>query len=112
MLRGLGLAAGGAVVVRRRSTRANSKRTPSGNKKELVSRLKGVHNFLTTPFLLNYKLDADGLYRNVLVHAKANPEKMVVVVAGGLGELFSLSVVEHEELVDAAVRFIREAVGA
>ena len=104
VLRGLGLAVGSLPVVRRRSARANSKRTASGKKNELVSRLKGVHNFLTTPFLSNYKLDADGLYGNVLAHARANPEKMVVVVAGGLGELFSLSVVEHAELVDAAVR--------
>lgn len=107
VLRSLGLAAGGVVVARHRCARANSKRTPSNNKKELVSRLQGVHNFLTTPFLSNYKLDADGLYRNVLVHAQANPEKMVVVVAGGLGELFSLSTVEHEELVHAAVRGAR-----
>ena len=80
-----------------------TKERPSCSKSDLVRRLSGVHNFLTTPFRPNYELDASGMCRNVAGHARSAPRNMTIVVSGGLGELFTLGVAEHKRLVQAAV---------
>ena len=93
-----GLWAGSSTVVHG-ETKGRRRR----GKAELVRTLSGVHNFLTTPFRSNYELDADGLRRNVADHARSAPKNMTIVVSGGLGELFTLGVQEHKQLVAAAV---------
>ena len=102
-LLGAGAAAGCLVMGRGRTGRAASPSALPSKKSDLVRMLSGVHNFLTTPFTANLELNADGLRQNVADHAAANPEQMTIVVSGGLGELFSLSVREHKQLVEAAV---------
>ncbi len=99
----LGLIAGGLGPGSLAVVCGGKKRGARPVKAELVRRLSGVHNFLTTPFRPNYELDADGLRRNVADHARSAPKDMTIVVAGGLGELFTLSVPEHKRLVAAAV---------
>ena len=69
----------------------------------LGRRLRGVHNFLTTPFRSDYSLDADGLRRNVAHHVKEAVSDMTIVVGGGLGELFTLDPDEQKVLAEAAV---------
>lgn len=73
------------------------------DRRELVHALSGLHNFLTTPFHDNFDLDADGLCRNVEDHARSPTKSMTIVVSGGLGELYALTVEEHKRLVRAAV---------
>ena len=65
--------------------------------------LAGVHNYLPTPFLADYRLDADGMRENVAFHVRAGPENMTITVAGAYGEGFSLDLGEHEAAVTAAV---------
>ena len=99
----LGLTAGGLWTGSSTLIHAGNKGRRRFKKSELVRKLSGVHNFLTTPFRSDYELDADGLRRNVAVHARAPLKDMTIVVSGGLGELFPLSVEEHKELVKAAL---------
>jgi len=102
-LQGAGAAAGCIAMGRSVAGRAGSRSSVPRKKTDLVHMLSGVHNFLTTPFTADLELNADGLRRNVADHARGNPEQMTIVVSGGLGELFSLSVAEHKNLVEAAV---------
>ena len=48
----------------------------------LRDRLRGVHNFLTTPFHADYTLDANGLRRTVAHHARAGVDNMTIVGGG------------------------------
>ena len=68
---------------------------------ELIKALDGPHNYLPTPFHANYDLNAEGLRRNVAYHAER--DRLTVVVGGGYGEGWKLSLEEHQELVAAAV---------
>ena len=102
-LGGLGLAAGRFWSGHSVAIGGRTKNRPFHSKSELVGRLSGVHNFLTTPFRSNYELDVSGMGRNVAHHARQAPENMTIVVSGGLGELFTLGVDEHSRLVQAAV---------
>ncbi len=70
---------------------------------KLITALHGPHNYLPTPFLPNYELDAEGLRRNVSYHAENDLRPMTVLVAGGYGEGWKLSVEEHAQAVVAAV---------
>ena len=69
----------------------------------LRNRLRGVHNFLTTPFHADYTLDTEGLRQNVAHHARAGVDNMTIVVGGGLGELFTLDAAEQKALAQSAV---------
>ena len=69
----------------------------------LMLRLRGVHNFLTTPFLPDYGLDADGLRNNAAHYARAGTPDTILVVGGGLGELFALNGGEQRAMAEAAV---------
>ena len=73
------------------------------DKSPLLERFQGVYNFLTTPFLSNYQLDADGVRRNVAYHARARTKHMVIMVGGGLGELYSMEPDTQKGLAEAAV---------
>ena len=70
---------------------------------ELRGALRGVHNFLTTPFRTDLSIDADGLRRNVAHHASKLPADMTIVVGGGLGELFTMDADEQRAMAAAAV---------
>jgi 5-dehydro-4-deoxyglucarate dehydratase len=68
---------------------------------EFRSKLTGVIGFPVTPFRSDLSLDLDGLRRNLramLAHPIA-----AIVAAGGTGELYSLSVEEHLEVVRTTV---------
>lgn len=78
-------------------------RGPKDEFSSLRRRLRGVHNFLTTPFLPDYALDATGLEQNVAHHVRAGTQDMTIVVGGGLGELFTLDANEQRALAQAAV---------
>ena len=71
----------------------------------LRGRLHGVHSFLATPFgpPPSYELDLDGLRHNVQWLRRRGGQSLVVVVGGGLGEIFSLTEKEHAALARAAV---------
>jgi 5-dehydro-4-deoxyglucarate dehydratase len=69
----------------------------------LRKRLRGVHNFLTTPFRADYALDTEGLRRNVAHHARGDVGDMTIVVGGGLGELFTIDSDEQKAMAEAAV---------
>ena len=73
--------------------------------------LRGVHNFLPTPFLPGYELDLDGMRKNVAYHARTGPEDMTVTVCGGFGEGLSLDAEEHKDVVAAAVDGAGGAIG-
>ena len=64
---------------------AKNRATPKRTMTELRQALRGVHNFMVTPFRSNYDLDAEGLRKNVAYHAAGNTENMTIVVGGGLG---------------------------
>ncbi len=83
----------------------SAKRTTSqaSDMQKLMKRLRGVHNFLTTPFLSNYALESEGVHKNVAFHAKAGTPDMTIVVGGGLGELFTLNAKEQRAMAEAAV---------
>lgn len=68
---------------------------------ELISALDGPHNYLPTPFHENYDLNVEGLRQNVAYHAQR--DRLTVVVGGGFGEGWKLSLEEHRQLVTAAV---------
>ncbi len=69
--------------------------------RELRQRLIGVIGFPVTPFTPDGALDADGLRRNV--DAMTAHAFCAIVAAGGTGELYSLSVQEHADVVRIAV---------
>ena len=92
----LGVCASAAGSAKKASPQAPEMRT-------LMKRLRGVHNFLTTPFLADYTLDAEGLRKNAAFHAKAGTPDMTIVVGGGLGELFTLNADEQGAMARAAV---------
>lgn len=69
--------------------------------RELRQRLLGVIGFPVTPFTPDGSLDADGLHRNV--DAMTAHPFCAIVAAGGTGELYSLSVQEHADVVRIAV---------
>ena len=73
------------------------------NRRDLIHALEGVHNFMVTIFHPDFELDSEGLRQNVSDHAQGFHKKMSIVVAGGLGELYSLDIEEHRALVTAAV---------
>ena len=92
------MAAGWSTAVR-----AAAPANPKRSKRQLVEALTGVHNFMVTTFHSNYELDADGLRRNIADHARNATKNMTIVICGGLGELFTISVEEQKALVEAAV---------
>lgn len=67
----------------------------------LRSTLQGAIAFPITPFRGDRSLDIDGLRRNIRIMA-AEP-LAAIVAAGGTGELYSLSVDEHLEVVKTVV---------
>ena len=69
----------------------------------LKETLAGVHNYLPTPFLPDYRLDADGMRDNVAFHANAGNEDLTITVGGAYGEGFALDLEEHKASVAAAV---------
>jgi len=69
--------------------------------RELIAALDGPHNYLPTPFHANYDLDVEGLRQNVVYHAET--DRLTVVVGGGYGEGWKLSLEEHEEVVATTV---------
>jgi len=75
---------------------------------ELRSTLHGVVGFPVTPFHADLSLDLDGFRRNLRKMLERPPA--AIVAAGGTGELYSLSPVEHLQVVRAAVEEARGAV--
>ena len=71
--------------------------TPS----ELRRRLQGVIAFPVTNFNSDYSLDLDGYRTNVA--AMARFPLCAIVVAGGTGEMYSLTPEEHLQVVEATV---------
>lgn len=65
--------------------------------------LRGVHNFLPTPFLPDHKVDLYGMRENVVYHADTFHTDMVVTVCGGFGEGLQMDVEEQKDIVSAAV---------
>ena len=65
--------------------------------------LRGVHNFLPTPFLPDYKVDLYGMRENVAYHANTFNTDMVVTVCGGFGEGLQMDVEEQKDIVSATV---------
>jgi len=71
---------------------------------DLIKRnLRGVHNYLPTPFHSDYRLDSYGMKDNVSYHVGTNHRDMTITVGGGYGEGFTLDPGEHKDLVEAAV---------
>ena len=68
---------------------------------ELIKALDGPHNYLPTPFHADYSVDLEGLRRNVAFHA--DRDRLTVVVGGGYGEGWKLSLEEHREVVAVTV---------
>ena len=81
------------------------------NMTALAKSLKGVHNFLPTPLLPDYKVDLYGMRENVVYHSKNNPSDMTVTVCGGFGEGLALDADEHKDVVAAAVDGAGGAIG-
>jgi mannitol/fructose-specific phosphotransferase system IIA component (Ntr-type) len=103
-IKSLNLAASGLIFSSSSRMLAKPDQTARRNLVELRDALRGVLNFLTTPFHPDYSFDESGLYKNVSYYAQ-NPQKnMTIVVGGGLGELFTLDVEEQKALADTAVR--------
>lgn len=71
------------------------------NPNDLRSRLIGVVGFPVTPFLPDRAVDFNGLHANVSAMA-AHPF-CALVIAGGTGELYSLTLDEHRLIVRAAI---------
>jgi 5-dehydro-4-deoxyglucarate dehydratase len=69
-----------------------------------TSRLRGVFGFLVTPFRSDLSLDLDALAHNV-DNMAAHPF-CAIVVAGGTGELYSLSVEEIEQVIATVVKAV------
>ena len=84
-----------------------SQGTPPGSRprrslKDLRQALRGVHSYLPTPFHANLEINPEGMRQNAAFYAKAGVQPLILVVAAGLGELFSLGFEEHREVVRAA----------
>ena len=100
-LRTVGLLAGGTLAA---SAGCSPTPGPRRSMEELTRACRGVHNFLTTPFLADGALDTQGLRNNVAYHADRHPRDMTMVVTCNLGELFSLDLEEHQAAGRAAVK--------
>ena len=74
---------------------------------ELRAKLQGVIGFPVTPFKSDLSLDIGGFRRNLQAMLRHAPA--AIVAAGGTGELYSLSVSEHAEVVRAAVEEVAGA---
>src|SRR6202453_595389 len=71
---------------------------------EIKSRIaEGIMAFPASRFTGDGSLDRPGLESHVAFLAKFDPTALVA--AGGAGEIFSLSLAEHEEVVRRTVRF-------
>jgi 5-dehydro-4-deoxyglucarate dehydratase len=68
---------------------------------DVRSRLTGPLAFPVTPFRDDSSLDIPGLRQNVQAMLEHPPAAMVA--AGGTGELYSLTPVEHRQIVEASV---------
>lgn len=99
----LALAAGTLALGPMAACQAAPRPGTSRNRRDLIQSLQGVHNFMVTTFHGDFELDSEGLRRNVADHARGFHRNMTIVVAGGLGELYSLDIEEHRALVTAAV---------
>lgn len=99
----LALAAGTLALGPLAACQAAPRPGASRNRRDLIQSLQGVHNFMVTIFHGDFELDSEGLRRNVADHARGFHQNMTIVVAGGLGELYSLDIEEHRALVTAAV---------
>ena len=75
---------------------------PRRSLNDLRQALRGVHNYLPTPFHANLEIDPEGMRHNAAFYAEAGVQPLSLVVAAGLGELFSLGIEEHREVVSAA----------
>ena len=102
-VRNAAFVAGGVVSGSARTTFAKKEDGRRRSMTDLRQALHGIHLFLTTPFGANYELDSAGLRNNVAYHTRRQTENMTIVVGGGMGEVFSLDVHEHKEMVRAAV---------
>src|SRR5262245_61325939 len=71
---------------------------------ELKARLVGVVGFPVTPFAADGSVDLAGLRQNV--EAMAAHPFCATVAAGGTGELYSLSVAEHADVVRTTVEAV------
>ena len=69
---------------------------------DLRQSLRGVHSYLPTPFQANLEINPEGMLQNAAFYAEAGIKPLSLVVAAGLGELFSLGFEEHREVVSAA----------
>ncbi|MGH2405783.1 MAG: dihydrodipicolinate synthase family protein [bacterium] len=69
---------------------------------DLKRRLRGVLAFTPTPFALDERLDVDGLARHVDALVRSGVH--AVVVCGGVGEFFSLSLDEYRTAIQTAVK--------
>ncbi|MCY4058102.1 MAG: hypothetical protein OXG44_08880 [Gammaproteobacteria bacterium] len=69
---------------------------------DLRQALRGVHSYLPTPFHANLEINPEGMRRNAAFYAEIGVRPLSLVVAAGLGELFSLGFEEHREVVSAA----------
>ena len=74
------------------------------NHKEFASSLRGVFGFPVTPFHQDLSLDLKSLARNV--DAMAAYPFCAMVTAGGIGELYSLSIDEIEAVVRTSVEAV------
>jgi len=72
---------------------------------ELRSKLRGVIAFPVTPFKPDLSLDINGLRKNLQELLKYPIS--AVVAAGGTGEMYSLTPVEHQEVVKATIEEVR-----
>ena len=70
--------------------------------RQFVSQLRGVFGFPVTPFQSDLSLDLDSLAKNV--DEMASYSFCALVVTGGTGELYSLSVDEIERVIETAVQ--------
>ena len=69
---------------------------------DLRQSLRGVHSYLPTPFHANLEINPEGMRQNAAFYAEVGVQPLSLVVAAGLGELFSLGFEEHREVVSAA----------
>lgn len=98
------VAAVGLAVGENLGTAVAEARTPAAHDRaRLLEKFQGVYNFLTTPLLSSYQLDSDGVRKNVAFHAEAGSKHMVIMVGGGLGELYRMSSDTQKALAESAV---------
>jgi 5-dehydro-4-deoxyglucarate dehydratase len=102
-LKGINLVSAGIILGESSQGQSKPPRALRRSMGELSEALRGVHNFMITPFRANYDLDAEGLRNNVTYHAEAGTQHMTIVAGGGLGELFTLDPEEQKSMAIAAV---------